>query len=73
MWPRYNIRNFSSRGTVIVVAASHERRRVFPSAVESFDRPANVSAAAQKDQLHGAFSLQSDRPLLGARPRLNTA
>jgi phosphate-selective porin OprO/OprP len=73
MWPRYNIRNFSSRGTVMVVAAWRERRRIFPSAVESFDRPANVSAAAQNDQLHGAFSLQSDGPLLGARPRLNTA
>jgi phosphate-selective porin OprO/OprP len=32
-----------------------------------------VGAAVQKSELHRPFSLQSDRPLLGARPRFNTA
>src|ERR1700724_1891287 len=72
MLPQYNIGDFSSGGAVFALALSRERRRLGTS-VSGFDWWAMSAPPSRKSELHRPFLLQSDRPLLGARPRFNTA
>src|ERR1700730_6106961 len=72
MLPQYNIGDFSSGGAVFALALPRERRRLATS-VSGFDWWAMSAPPSKKSELHRPFLLQSDRPLLGARPPFNTA